>query len=175
MLISMPTGTSTIFGVFQVIGFSHVMVRHSHRPIRKTAARLTQGLVRLAPQIGLPEQTQQRSSCRRTQFPGIKRSVGVPVGCVETLLDDGQVLIQRQGSVMIGVSRSKLACAQSPGQFAFVECAVVVRIEPHKQLCCGFLDFREIERAVRVEIEHPDRIVTGSRQSGRSLCQKCSG
>ena len=31
MLISMPTGTSTIFGVFQVIWVSHVMVQHSHR------------------------------------------------------------------------------------------------------------------------------------------------
>jgi hypothetical protein len=33
MLISMPTGTSTIFGVFQVIGVSQVMVQ-TPAPIR---------------------------------------------------------------------------------------------------------------------------------------------
>lgn len=47
MLISMPTGTSTIFGVFQVIWVSQVMVQHSHRCERKTAACLMQGPVRL--------------------------------------------------------------------------------------------------------------------------------
>src|SRR5580658_2520253 len=80
MLISMPTGTSTIFGVFQVIWVSHVMVQHSHHHERKTAARSTQGSVGRMSQIGLHQQTKQGSSCRRSQFLGIKRSVGVPVG-----------------------------------------------------------------------------------------------
>jgi hypothetical protein len=95
MLISMPTGTSTIFGVFQVIGVSQVMVQHSHHHERKTDARLMQGSVRRMSQIGLLQQTKQCSSCRRSQFPGVERSVGVPVGCIETLLDDGEVFIQR--------------------------------------------------------------------------------
>ena len=95
MLISMPTGTSTIFGVFQVIGVSQVMVQHSHRHERKTDARLMQGSLRRMSQIGLLQQTKQCSSCRRSQFPGVERSVGVPVGCIETLLDDGEVFIQR--------------------------------------------------------------------------------
>jgi hypothetical protein len=51
MLISMPTGTSTIFGVFQVIRLSQVMVQHSHRCERKTATRSTQGSARYAQQI----------------------------------------------------------------------------------------------------------------------------
>src|SRR5271156_3659641 len=76
MLISMPTGTSTIFGVFQVIWVSHVMVRHSHQHERKTAARSTQGFVRRMPQIGLLQQTKQGSSCWPSQFLGVKRSVG---------------------------------------------------------------------------------------------------
>jgi hypothetical protein len=59
MLISMPTGTSTIFGVFQVIGVSQVMVQHLHHHERKTDARSTQGSVRRMPQIGLLQQTKQ--------------------------------------------------------------------------------------------------------------------
>src|SRR5271168_5235927 len=102
MLISMPTGTSTIFGVFQVIWVSQVMVQYSHRCERKTAARLTQGFVRRASQIGLPQQTEQRLPCRRTQFPRIECSVSVPVGCIETLFDHGQIFIQRQRAVMVG-------------------------------------------------------------------------
>src|ERR1700733_2411601 len=116
MLISMPTGTSTIFGVFQVIWFSHVMVQHLHRRERKTAACLAQGFVHLASQTGLPQQTQQRSPCRCSQLPGIECSVGVLVGCIETLFDDGQIFIQRQGTVVVGIGGGQLARAPSSRQ-----------------------------------------------------------
>src|ERR1700733_13381010 len=52
LFTSMPTGTSTILGVFQVIGGSQVRVQHSHHRERKTDARLTQGSVRRMSQIG---------------------------------------------------------------------------------------------------------------------------
>jgi hypothetical protein len=176
MLISMPTGTSTIFGVFQVIWFSHMMVQHSHRRERKTAERLTQGPVCCALQIDLSQQAEQRSSCRCSQFFGIERSIAVPVGCVEALFDDGQIFIQRQSSVMIGIGGSEFARAQSSRQFVLVERPVVVGIEPGKQLCCGFLDLGKVKRTVRVEVKRLDRIMAGSGQGWRrSACQKCPG
>ena len=57
-------------------------------------------------QIGLFQQTKQSSSCRRSQFLGVERSVGVGVGCIETLLGDGQILVQRQSTIVIGISGS---------------------------------------------------------------------
>jgi hypothetical protein len=42
MLISMPTGTSTIFGVFQVIRVSQVVWRDVRRIKVRTASSLTQ-------------------------------------------------------------------------------------------------------------------------------------
>ena len=44
MLISMPTGTSTIFGVFQVIRVSQVVWRDVRRTKGRTASGLTQVL-----------------------------------------------------------------------------------------------------------------------------------
>jgi hypothetical protein len=44
MLISMPTGTSTIFGVFQVIRVSQVVWRDVRRTKGRTAPGLTQVL-----------------------------------------------------------------------------------------------------------------------------------
>ena len=44
MLISMPTGTSTIFGVFQVIRISQVVWRDVRRSKGRTASGLTQVL-----------------------------------------------------------------------------------------------------------------------------------
>ena len=132
-----------------------------HRRERKTDARLTQGSVRRMSQIGLLQQTKQGSPCRRSQFADVKRSVGVPVGCIETLLDDGQIFVQRQGPVVVRICCSKLACRQTPGQFAFVECAVVVRIKPRKQLCGGFLDLAQVERSIGIQIERLDGIAMG--------------
>jgi hypothetical protein len=77
---------------------------HHHK--RKTAARSTQGSVGRMSQIGLFQQTKQSSSCRRSQFLGVERSVGVGVGCIETLLGDGQILVQRQSTIVIGISGS---------------------------------------------------------------------
>ena len=51
MLISMPTGTSTTFGVFQVIWFSQVMVQTSHRHQPRTAQRRTQ-VSACSPKVG---------------------------------------------------------------------------------------------------------------------------
>ncbi len=43
MLISMPTGTSTIFGVFQVISFSHLVWRELHAKVEpKSTPDITQ-------------------------------------------------------------------------------------------------------------------------------------
>jgi hypothetical protein len=43
MLISMPTSTSTIFGVFQVIGVSQALLRRVHAGVKgKAAPEVTQ-------------------------------------------------------------------------------------------------------------------------------------
>ena len=129
------------------LGLPSSMVQHSHRAERKTAARLTQGLVRRTSPIGLSQQTQQRASCRRAQLLRIERSIAVRVCRIEALFDDRQIFIQRQRSVMIGIGGRKLARAQPARQFASVERPVVVGIEPCKQAAAAF--FTSAGRACR--------------------------
>jgi hypothetical protein len=63
MLISMPTGTSTIFGVFQVMWVSQaVWCNRRTGPERKTVTRAMQGL---AQKRLLSQQTQQRAMSSR--------------------------------------------------------------------------------------------------------------
>ena len=62
---------------------------------------------------------------------------------------------------MVGIGGSKFARAQSSGQFALVECPVVVKIKPRKQVCCGFLDLGKVECAIGVEVKRLDRIMAG--------------
>ena len=62
MLISMPTGTSTIFGVFQVIRVSQVVCKKS------LASRLARGRAGVEPKT-TPDVAQVRKTERRTRLP----------------------------------------------------------------------------------------------------------
>lgn len=62
MLISMPTGTSTIFGVFQVIRVSQVICKKS------LASSLARGHAGVEPKT-TPDVAQVRKSERRTRSP----------------------------------------------------------------------------------------------------------
>ena len=50
-----------------------------------------------------PEQSQQRAAGTRVQLLHIQRSVLVGIGCIEALLDHGQIFVERQGPVAIGI------------------------------------------------------------------------
>jgi hypothetical protein len=62
MLISMPTGTSTIFGVFQVIRVSQVVCKNS------LASCLARGRAGAEPKT-TPDVAQVRKARRRTRLP----------------------------------------------------------------------------------------------------------
>jgi hypothetical protein len=62
MLISMPTGTSTIFGVFQVIRVSQVVCKKS------LAGSLARGRAGVEPKTAL-DIAQVRNTERRTRLP----------------------------------------------------------------------------------------------------------
>ena len=164
MLISMPTGTSTIFGVFQVIWVSSVTVQTlaPARNVKPTRVR------RKGPRDEfLSEQSEQRPSRRRSQLFRVQCGVGITVGRVEAPFDNGKVLVQGQCAVMVGIGGGQLTRAQPASQFAFVERPVVIVVEPRKDIGSGFFDLSEIKRPVRIQIEHLDRIVGGCGQYGR--------
>ena len=119
----------------------------------------------LAPSPGksrfLFQQTQQRAPGGRSQFFRIERSVAVPVCRVETFLDDGQIFVQGQGTVMIGIGACKFALAQSARQLPFVERSVMIAIMSGKEICGRFLHLAKVERAIAVQIEPLGRVIGG--------------
>ena len=129
MLISMPTCTSTIFGVFQVIPVSQVKLAQRLRRLnRKTAARRAQEAHRKV-RRDLTQQPQQRASRRRAQLFCIQRAVAIWICSIEALLDDSEIFVERQCYIVVGISRGQLARVQTAGEFTSVERAVVIGIK----------------------------------------------
>ena len=127
MLISMPTGTSTIFGVFQAIrGLpSHLdevvgaLIAH---PKGRTATRFAQGpaarpcalrgkdqrVLQDARRLRLFQQPQQCFPARRPQFLGVECPVLVAVQRIEALLHDGEIFVRSERAVVIRIGCGKV-------------------------------------------------------------------
>ncbi|MET4801428.1 hypothetical protein ABIA96_004011 [Bradyrhizobium sp. LB11.1] len=126
MLISMPTGTSTIFGAFQAIRVSPSIERDiapakpraasvtaqvwnrttNTANWRVTRAQITLGQIAFAPsqaQPPSPQQSKERATGTRIQLLRIQRSILVRIRRVEALLDHGKIFVERQRTIMIGV------------------------------------------------------------------------
>ncbi len=54
----------------------------------------------------------------------------VRIGRIEALLDDSEVLVQSQRSFVVWISSGELLGAQSSCQFALVESAVMIAVQP---------------------------------------------
>ena len=124
MLISMPTCTSTIFGVFQVIeGLSHLcygaMFRAGAKVRPPRRQRKLDAVVQVLRTInrnihsGLPQQSQERSSGGGIELLGIQSSILVRICRVEALFDHREIFVGRQRSIVIGVGGGELLGVQS--------------------------------------------------------------
>ena len=83
-----------------------------------------------APAHGLSEQPQERPSRSGIQFLCIQGPIRIRVGRIETLLDNGKVFVRRQRPIAIGIGSRQLLRAQPPGQFALVERAIMIAVQP---------------------------------------------
>jgi hypothetical protein len=95
--------------------------------------------------IRLLHQPLQGASSLGAEFPGLDRVIGVRVRRLEALLDDGEILVLRQGAVMVRVCNGELLGAETALQFARVERAVVVPFKPVKSpAAAAFVSARSI-------------------------------
>src|SRR5580704_12877472 len=103
----------------------------------------------------------------RRQFLGGQRAVMVPVGRVETLFDDRQILVLTQRAVLVGIGLLQHALGNSERSgFLGVQREIVIRVGGGESSLCGDADFVPAESAVLVGVEGGKR---GSRSTGRVL------
>ncbi|MGF6306703.1 hypothetical protein ABIB82_000850 [Bradyrhizobium sp. i1.8.4] len=92
--IRRPDGSSRVLSKSEIATF--FVMRGIQRQYPESARQNTRGM-------RLFEQTQQGPAGTRFQFLRIQRSVIVGIGGLETLLDDREVFVERQGAVMIRI------------------------------------------------------------------------
>src|ERR1700681_3450028 len=62
------------------------------------------------------------------QFLGIQRPIMIWICGSETLLDDGEILVLRERSIVVRIGSGALSRSQSASQFTFVESAIMVAV-----------------------------------------------
>src|SRR5258706_4624788 len=91
------------------------------------------------------DQSLQRLPRPGTELLGIQRIVAVPIGGFESLLDGCEILVLRQGAVMVPILGRQFLGTQPALQFASVERSIVVAIESIEQRRCRRLCFVEVD------------------------------
>src|ERR1700679_2611939 len=105
----------------------------------------------------LLNQPQQQLAPVRPQFLGGQRAVVIPVGGVETLFDDRQVLVLTQRPVLVGIGLFQHALGNSERSgFLGVQREIVIRISGGEFGLRGDPHFVPIQRAILVGIERGD-------------------
>jgi hypothetical protein len=87
----------------------------------------------------------------------IQGAIVIRIGGVETLLDNGKILVLRERAIMVGIGHSQLLGRQEPSQFMLVQRAVLVAFQSVKASGRRLLRFREVDRTIIVGIECLDR------------------
>jgi hypothetical protein len=93
-----------------------------------------------------------RTSARPAFVCNSQCALFVGISDLEPLLDDREIFVLGQRTLLINICGRKLPCAQSASHFVPVEGPVVINVEPIKQGCGRLLRLIEIQRAIVVVV-----------------------